>query len=306
MMDYLKYLLLFTALFAMHYPVAAQPERTVQILYTNNTNGFLDACTCSEKSLGGLARRAAVIQTHRNSNTLLVDGGNLFSPYKKNPAQEKFVAALISEMTYDAINLSEFDFTYGYKFWQDAAKALPTVSNLLGSKHGEFITETVRVVTKDSLRLAVIGFIDESAVAELNPVTKKELTIRPMEKSLATFLSFLKAEKKADVIVLLLKTYTYTIEKTLAEKFPDIDVILTSTETFEVHKVFGKTIVASAGHDGEKVGKMTLAFDATTKKLRLVKNDLIDLAPTLMPDAAMQTRIKQFQASQIKAEQTKH
>jgi hypothetical protein len=102
------------------------PLASLTLLYTTDTNGFLQACGCSGGQVGGLAKRATVIKRLSASGaTVLVDGGDLAPDLPRSEA----VMDSLKVMRYQAIGLSGSDFTLGDTFLRAARRReLPMVA----------------------------------------------------------------------------------------------------------------------------------------------------------------------------------
>jgi len=108
----LKCVLTLGALLSVFSAVAcAQSLDTLVVLYTGGAFGYLEACPCSKENLGGLARRATVIQQARaafGDKVVLVDAGTQFPTYPKSAQEAQLLAQLLGDMHYDALNLAEY------------------------------------------------------------------------------------------------------------------------------------------------------------------------------------------------------
>lgn len=89
---------------------------SVVILYTGGTKSHLEPCGCYQEQSGGLPRRAYIVEQIREYGfpTLLVDAGNLFDGKEEIDAKRCEVnLKAMSAMGYDAVALSQADFSYG-------------------------------------------------------------------------------------------------------------------------------------------------------------------------------------------------
>lgn len=100
--------------------------RRLVILYTNDTLGFFQPCLCGTgEKLGGLARRAALIETlrRRYPHLLLVDSGN-----GPEAGQSHLLARALARMGYDTLHVGELEWRYREVFFRAAAEqGLPLV-----------------------------------------------------------------------------------------------------------------------------------------------------------------------------------
>lgn len=281
-------------------PLKAQPSDTLVLLYTGGAFGYFEACPCSKANLGGLARRMTIIlQTRAASGEkmLLVDVGNQFSTYPKSQAEAELIAAILAEMRYSALNLAEYDFTYGRSFMQSVLAQLPLVSVNLRNAAGQPLAPPYRLFRLGAVRIAVLGLLTESAFANAQDSVKPELQLQPALPALADAVRALHTEDP-DIIVLLLRTQDIGLEKALAERFPELSVIVTNSEEFMAPTLakVGSAVVLSAGHDGEYIGRCTLIVSG--KRIVKADNTLIALSPKVPNEPKMHERIQAFKQLQ--------
>jgi len=281
---------------------------TLVVLYTGGSNGYLEACPCSEESLGGLAKRLFVINETRNQhgeNVLLLDAGNLFSSYPRNQREEKLLAELIAEMRYDALNIGESDFSYGLNFMRETTAALPMVSASVVDKAQCPIATPYRLKRLAGRRIAVIGLLAESAFQVMQDAAKPDLAVKHAPTALAETMALVRREKP-DAIIVLLRSFDVMLEKYIAETYPDIHIVISNAEEFAKNTLvkFGDTIAACAGHDGEYIGKLTLVFSGD--RLIPIANHLIPLSPKARADEAMHRKIQAFKQAAKSRVKTKH
>lgn len=284
--------------------VASAQEPATQsltILYTANTNGYLEDCPCSKNGLGGVARRKTIFDAHRGEKTLILDAGNLFSPYRKNDAQEKTLINLTEKLSYSLMNLGEQEFSYGLAFWKENGRKLNVVSANLRDKDGRRLTPPFNVFAFEGLRVGVTGVLAESAFQNLPEEIRAELSLVPIEEELSKTLVHLKNEQP-DVMILLLRSQDYDAEKTLAKRFPEFHVIISADERLAREKPLriGKTIAVSSGSDGEKVGKLSLVIDVAKDEILSFKNALLPLSKSVKKDAEIDSIIQSFKQSEQK------
>lgn len=96
-----------------------EPAETLTIGFSNDLNGELRSCGCLVKDLGGLGRRATMVEIVRDSteNFLLVDAGDFFGK-ELNYGKEKADVTMKSMawMEYDAVVVGEKDFGFGVDY----------------------------------------------------------------------------------------------------------------------------------------------------------------------------------------------
>jgi len=98
---------------------AGEPQRVnVSIIYTDETNGYLQACGCTANQAGGLAKRATLIRDLKRSvdatqqASILLDGGNLAA----NSATSEAILSILSSMKYSAVGMGDSDLAEGDAF----------------------------------------------------------------------------------------------------------------------------------------------------------------------------------------------
>ncbi|MCS7012944.1 MAG: hypothetical protein RMI34_08395 [Chloroherpetonaceae bacterium] len=281
-------------------PLLAQSLDTLVLLYTGGAFGYLEACPCSKENLGGLARRMTLVMQTRaafGEKVVLVDAGNQFSTYPKSREEAALVANLLAAMQYDAINLAEYDLTYGLDFAKVTLSTLPVVSTNLSDKQGATLAPRYRIKRIRRVSIAFIGVLTESAFANAQDSAKMDARLEPALPALERTLESLRKEAP-DLTVLLLRTQDIGLEKKLAERFPQLSVIITNSEEFltETPSKVGSTFVLSAGHDGEYIGRLMLILNG--KEVIKAENALIPLSPKVQSDPKMEAAIQAFKQSQ--------
>jgi len=262
-------------------------EKELVILYTSNTNGYIEACNCSSENLGGLARRMTLIKTLRQKlgqKVLLFDAGNIFSPYPRGHKREATVAQIVRKMGYDAINLGEQEFTNGLTFLSTAFNTKRFVSANVKVKENNLAT-AFYIANVSGLKVAVTGLLTQNAYSYLPEEIRASLGYSEPFEALKSVLARMNSQKP-DVVILMLRALDYQIEKKIAAAFPEINVILTCSEDFAQAspKIYGNTIVTSAGKDGEHIGLLKLRVNTTVPNVCVEQNQLIGIGPAIKPD----------------------
>ncbi|MBI4707321.1 MAG: hypothetical protein HY761_05295, partial [Candidatus Omnitrophica bacterium] len=95
----------------------ADEKESITIVYTGNTDGYLESCHCPGNPFGGLAKRATCLEKLRKekSNLVVVDSGDLFpkDPYE---LQAKYCLKVMKLLKYDAIMIGDQEFILGSDF----------------------------------------------------------------------------------------------------------------------------------------------------------------------------------------------
>jgi 5'-nucleotidase / UDP-sugar diphosphatase len=317
-----------------------QTEKKITILHTNDLHshilGFGPESEYSpltvndDKTKGGFARIAAIIQAEKESNTgttLVVDAGDflmgtLFAGMEKETG---FQLRLMKSMGYDVTCLGNHEFDYGPEWLADVINAsrsrgeIPSVlignamfnntderDKSLEELYSDNIIRRKLIMTKDELKFGFFSILGKDAVKDsphAAPVTFEKQTsfARKMVKELRT--------AKCDVIICISHSGV-TKEKNgewggedveLAKKVKGIDVIIgghTHTRIDQPISVNGIPIV-QAGEYGQFVGR--LSFTYSNGKLRLDGYKLIPVDDKIMGNSKINQLIDE-QKSRITAE----
>ncbi len=298
----MKYALLVCIMLNGAEVLAQSPSvQSLTILYTANTNGYLEECPCSKDGLGGIARRKTIFEQHQSGNTLILDAGNLSSPYRKNEAQEKLLNELTAKLSYSLMNLGEQEFSYGLNFWKENGRKLNVVSANLRDKEGRRLTPPFQIFAFEGLRVAVTGVLSESAFQNLPEEIRAELSLVPIEDELSKTLVHIKNEQP-HLIVLLLRSQDYEAEVSLAKRFPEIHLIISTDERLAREKPLRikQTLAVSSGSEGEHVGKLSLVIDTSKHQILSYKNALLPLSKRVKKNAEIDSLIQSFKQSERK------
>lgn len=258
----------------------------ITILHTNDVHSHIDTFPKDHSNfpnLGGLARRAALVDRIRkeNSNTLLFDAGDIFqgTPYFNFYGGE-LEFKLMSMLKYDAATIGNHDFDNGLNglFAQlphakfELLSANYDFSNTLMNGH----TKSYKTYILDGLKVGVYGIGIKLDGLVTKRLFKETVYLDPFEIALDTE-RILKEDEKCDLIICLSHLgYEYKSEAnrpddlTLAAKTNFTDLIIGGhTHTFLEKPVLVKnnkdkdTLVNQVGCFGINVGRVDFYFDST-------------------------------------------
>ena len=260
-------------------------KKHLTILHTNDVHSHIDAFSKDHSSfpnLGGLARRAALVDTIRkeNPNTLLLDAGDIFqgTPYFNFYGGE-LEFKLMSKLKYDAATIGNHDFDNGL---EGLYKQLPHASFELLSANYDFSntlmhghTKPYKTFLKDDIKIGVYGLGIGLSGLVSKKLYKETVYLDPYEIALDTELK-LKEEENCDLIICLSHLgYSYKdIQKPddlkLASKTMSTDLIIGGhTHTFLDKPTVTKNakgnsiLVNQVGCFGINVGRVDFYFDAS-------------------------------------------
>ena len=194
------------ATFVLLVAVATPAFASLTLLSTSDNRGQLNACEDCPLALGGLAKRAALVNQQREKGpTLLVDGGNLFYGAQTIEEADELTASLYKTIGYDAINLSYRDFRHGLDRTRSIVEEtdLPVISaNLVDAKSGDLLFRPYLIRDVDGNRVAFLGLTSTPRSLDRLPHLKDQLKgidVRSAEETLAKYIPEL--VEKADALV---------------------------------------------------------------------------------------------------------
>ncbi len=151
--------LLLTCFLALILPSSSLGKEIV-IVYTNNTYGFLQPCTCPGAPFGGLNRRQTVLKAikSRTKDFLLVDAGDLFS-HSNEVEKNELVLSIYNYMKYDAINLGLNEVQTGINYLRTKSH-FPFVASNITPVHDKKAPYTDSfIIEKKGVKVGILGII---------------------------------------------------------------------------------------------------------------------------------------------------
>lgn len=259
------------------------------ILHTNDVHSYIDPFPADHPrnaNMGGVSRRAAIIENIRqeNPNLLLLDAGDIFqgTPYFNYYGGE-LELKLMSMMKYDLGTLGNHDFDNGiegfYSQMHNASFDFVTSNYDFNNTVLQGKTKQYKIFDKNGIKVGVFGLGIELAGLVDSKNYKETKYLNPVE--IAQDLShILKHEQKCDLVICLSHLgYKYNDEKDkisdvkLATLTKDIDLIIGGhTHTFLDKPTILKNsegkevIVNQAGCYGINMGRIDFYFDNDKSK----------------------------------------
>jgi 5'-nucleotidase len=268
----------------------ASKKKHLTILHTNDVHSYIDPFPANHPknpNMGGVARRAALIDSIRkeNSNVLLLDAGDIFqgTPYFNYYGGE-LELKLMSMMKYDLATLGNHDFDTGIDgFYSQMHNAnFDFVSANYDFKNTVLngIVKPYKIIYKDGIKVGIFGLGVELAGLVDKKNYKETVYLNPVEIS-QDMARILKHDKKCDLVICLSHIgYQYKNEPDkicdlkLATLTNDIDLIIGGhTHTFLEKPTVVKNaddkdvIVNQVGCYGINLGRIDFYFDNDQSKL---------------------------------------
>jgi len=275
------------------FATAKREPLNLTIIYSNSTNSALEACRCPGNPLGGLAKRAYLVKKFKAENpyTLLLDSGDMFSPYK-NPVKDSVCFDAMNEMGYDCIAIGDQDFVEGFDFFSYISEKanFPFVCANLKRK-GKLLGRPYFIKEIGRIKVGILGLVHKDCFIFSKKEIKEELEIEPPDSIISLLLPEL--ESQCDILILL-SHLGYEKEIEFAQKFPQFSIIVgghTQKLLLEPKSV-GSTLIVEAGRNGERLGKL----DITIRGGKIIdyKNEIIPLTPELNEDEEVAKIVERY------------
>ncbi|MEO5775868.1 MAG: metallophosphatase [Flavobacterium sp.] len=268
------------------------------ILHTNDVHSYIDPFPPTHPknpNMGGVARRAALIETIRkeNPNVLLLDAGDIFqgTPYFNYYGGE-LEFKLMSMMKYDLATIGNHDFDNGI---EGLYNQLPNASFEFVNANYDFKNTVMnghvkpyKIFLKDGIKVGVFGIGVELAGLVDKKNYKETVYHDPVSIS-QDLARILKHEQKCDLVICLSHIgYEYKNDKDkisdikLAALTKDIDLIIGGhTHTFldkptVLKNADGKDVLVNqVGCYGINLGRIDFYFDDDISKAALGKSIMV-------------------------------
>jgi 5'-nucleotidase len=268
------------------------------VLHTNDVHSYIDpfpATHPKNPNMGGVARRAALIESIRqeNSNVLLLDAGDIFqgTPYFNYYGGE-LELKLMSMMKYDLATLGNHDFDNGidgfHSQMHNATFDFVSANYNFNNTVLNGLVKPYKVIIKDGIKIGVFGLGVELAGLVDKKNYKETVYLNPVE--IAQDMSrILKEEQKCDLVICLSHIgYDYKTEPNkicdlkLAAQTKDIDLIIGGhTHTFldkptVLKNADGKDVLVNqVGCYGINLGRIDFYFDNDKSKISLGRSIVV-------------------------------
>jgi cytochrome c554/c'-like protein len=218
------------------------PESGLTIMYTGNTDGYLENCGCKANESGGIARRATVIDSVRgvDRDALLLDAGSAFdrpkpfeSPNALARMEQGFYLQMMDEMGYDAAVIGVGELAHGGLYFRELTQHVrtPFLGANIHSQDASFGRQRVKVMTIRGRRILVVGVFEPPGGGKSWPFLDRELARVEIENPVRAVGREISLHgRNVDLIFVIGRISPGTVRE-LVKEFPEIDVILSSEST---------------------------------------------------------------------------
>lgn len=252
--------LLIGLLCAAWLPLASAGE-TLTLIYSGNLDGELEPCGCSaEGNLGGIKRRATLIQQLRAKKpelVLLSAGGLLSAEGPGDRLKGEYILKGFAKLDYDALGVQWRDLAYGPEF--AVAESLPWVLSNRGlvstAEKATFAGD--RLVIRDKQRIRFFSWLDAAA----SPLRKMQGEHSLADTSPTRFQAALKQAKLAGDITVVASTLS---SQQFAQQvgLDNVDLLIEGAayENYGPARREQNTLVVQPGSRGMRLGRLDLTI----------------------------------------------
>lgn len=259
-------------------PGYAAAEKLI-ILYTGSTLGEVKPCGCSEEGdLGGILRRATIIEKERfsNENVLVLDAGDSFKePTDQGKLKAKAIIQAMGIMGYDATLPGEKDFIYGEKIINQSSFNRWVFSNIehKNINRGNTLKYYLKELTGGT-KIVVIGLLGPELVYSKGQTSLK---VKNPVSELKQLLLKLNSEENIDVVILLVHMAKETAEELFSLKGVDIVINghLNEEERVIDPEISENRVMVHVRERGQYLGKITAVIN--NRRIQSISNEYIPL-----------------------------
>lgn len=238
---------------------SAWAGETLSIIYSGNLDGELEPCGCSaEGNLGGIKRRATLLQNLRKEDPALVvlsAGGLLSTDGPGDRLKGEYILKGFASLQYDAVAVQWRDLSYGADF--AASVTLPWVLSNAQSSVDGFLVQ--RVIERGAQRIAYFSWLDNKE----SPLRQMQGEHGVVDDSPATLLKAVHHAKTTGQLTVLATSLSHA---QIAERMSLVDVdILIEGAAYEVYgkpRMQDGTLVVQPGSRGMRLGRLDLVLKA--------------------------------------------
>ncbi len=315
---------LLTALLAL--PAAAE-QRQVTLLYTNDIESVYEPVEAfwnpEIELIGGIPYLATLIDRVRAEEELsfLFDAGDIYTGALSQATEGRLAWDLYSLMGYDAVNLGNHEFEYGWESLHHIRQRarFPVLSaNLAYEGTDTDFCQAYTILEKEGFRIGVVGAMGVDAfINAINPAHRQGVEVRALAPILQRYVDEIRDE--VDLVVVLThqnRTAPMQTDKeadpevqrgfdedyALAGELRGVDVIFGGHSDHGLwqpvrHPDTGTWIGLTFGQ-GKYLGLMRLAVDTDSGAVEMKEGRLIPVeSARLEPHAAVVERIDTARAS---------
>jgi len=241
-------------------PISVSFANNFTLIYSGNINGELEPCGCAEETdLGGIQRRATIIQKLRKENSnifLITSGGLISSESPRDKLKSEYILKGFATMKYDAIGIQWRDLAYGKELIKnDSLKTLPWVSsNWISNSF-----EKSKIIQHGDTKLAFFSWLDPKKSPQ-QQMQGKHQTVNNNKAALA---NAIQKEKQQNSITVLATTLSLKkVLKRISLEHVDILLIRSAHEEYGEATMHKSTLVLQPGSRGMRLGRVDIKLNS--------------------------------------------
>ncbi|MFC1529259.1 hypothetical protein ACFL6R_00910 [Gemmatimonadota bacterium] len=240
-----------------------QQRHRIRLLFTGNTNGYIDPCDCGGALLGGLDHRAAAIRDIQDQNRpiILFDLGNVFEVPRGDEVtelwrrQSRYISSEMSGMDYEFMALGDDDLALEDAILTEYLPRLdfrPLLTNRT-SEEADLIETIPRIrIERGGLKLDFFNVVEPDLVA-------REGLLLPWRDILTTRLRESEQGDDPADLQIVIAYVDWDVSEAMPEEFPEIDVIFNATWNHPRQGIrVGDSVAMTAQWRGQSVAQLDL------------------------------------------------
>ena len=269
----------------------------VVLLYTGDTQSFLEVCGCADNQLGGIARRATMVNDLKQShpNALLLDAGGLFAgDTVLDQLRCKIHLKAMKAIHYDAANVGLGELRFGQAFFETMRDSggVPFVSANLKINDVQ-MGAPVKILDTGDVRVGIIGVAGEREIevhgmamggSHINMPDGIDVKLDGIQEAVAS------VRQKTDLIVVL-SDLDREAERDLVQHIADIDIVISARSTETTHRV-GNTLLLGTQPQGKAIGQAILTVENRQVKAEQITSVL--LSESIGEDRTVKRLVDEF------------
>ena len=230
-------------------------EGVITILYTGNTQSYLEPCGCYPGQSGGIARRATLVKEIRKQEkpVLLVDAGGIFDGSNAlDQLRGKANMEAMEAIGYDAVLLSATELQFGDRFLEEVATELklPFISTNdppLWQKDKFVQPGLTKTLKENEFLILGASYLPNQSLSGLIENLRQQILAQAVDHNTVILLSALDKAENRQII----------------DQIKEINLVI-SMRTIsggKQYETFKKTPIAYCTPQGERMGKIDLKLD---------------------------------------------
>jgi hypothetical protein len=266
-------------------PSRSAPVRSLTVLATAGNRGELEPCGCSPAQKGGLARRAALVDSLRRTAgpVVLLDAGDHTHPEGERDERENdFVRWAMDAMAYDAMTLGELELGRGAGYVRallDSTRTPVTLANVRFRPAGNPVGERTLLIRRGETTCAVLGLIGPDLLPTGSDTLASGGGGFQVADPVATARELVPALRAQADFVVVLAHLAPGPARALAEQVPGVDLVILGHERAPLVAASnaGGAATAASGERGQWLSRTQLERTAGSAPELRVTGDVIPL-----------------------------